>query len=174
MAFLAAAAPLLGTIGSVVGAAGSVASGLYAGQVSKNNAVVAGQNATYAEEAGSVDANAQSMKGAARSAQIKTAQAASGVDVNSGSAADVQASQRGSDALDIETILHNADLSAYGYRTQQQNFETQATQDEVGGLLKGTSSLIESAPSLSFKWGATPPAANSDVFTGLGPVVSGG
>lgn len=151
MAFLAAAAPVLGVLGGVVGAAGSLYQGMYAGQVSKNNAIVAKQNADYVEKAGQVEAEVQSMKGAAKSARIKSVQSASGVDVNTGSAAAVQASQRGANAFDIETIVHNADLSAYGYRTQAKNFEDQATQDEVGGFLNAGSTLIGSASSIN--WG---------------------
>lgn len=156
MAFVAAALPLLSTIGSVVGAAGTLASGLYAGQVASNNATIAGQNAEYAKEAGQVGAANQSMKGAAKSARIKTSFAANGIDVNSGSASEVEASQAGENALDVDTVLHNADLRAYGYTTQQQNFEEEATQDRVGGILGATGSLLSKAPSLNFKWGQVP------------------
>lgn len=164
MAFLAAAAPVIGAVAGVAGAGISAFShiqqGNFAGQVADNNAVVAKQNADYAIEAGTVDAGTQSMKGAAKSARIKTATAANGVDVNSGSAAAVEASQKGVNALDIDTILHNADLTAYGYTTQQKDFEAQADQDRTGGVLSavgdvlgGIGSLAGDAPSLSLKWG---------------------
>src|SRR6201986_26028 len=137
MAFLAAAAPVLGTIGTLVGVGGQVASGLYAGQVAKNNAQVAGQNASYALEAGTADAATQSLKGAAKVGQIKTSMAANGIDINSGSAPNVVASQEGADELDIENILHNSNLQAYGYRTQPTDFEAQGEQDVGGGVAGG-------------------------------------
>ena len=43
----------------------------------------------------------------------KTAQAANNIDVNTGSAVDVRASEREADVLDTATVLSNAELEAY-------------------------------------------------------------
>lgn len=164
MAFIAPALPVLGAIAGVAGAGidafGKYQSGQYAGQVAENNAHVAGQNAEYATEAGTADAGTQSLKGAVKSAGIKNAIAADGIDVNTGSAPKVLASQAEANQLDIETILHNSDLTAYGYRTQQSDLTDEAKQDRAGGVLgaigsglKGVSTLVDKAPSLPLKWG---------------------
>ncbi len=164
MAFIAPALPALGALASVagagIGAFSKYQSGQFAGQVAENNAQVAGQSAEYATEAGTADAATQSLKGAVKSAGIKNAIAANGIDVNTGSAPKVLASQAETNQLDIETILHNSDLTAYGYRTQQQDLIDQAKQDREGGVLgamgeglSGISTLVDKAPSLPLKWG---------------------
>ena len=154
----------LATIGSVVSAAGTVASGFataananYQSQVAANNAQIAQQNAAYAIEAGQAKTEQQALKNASAGGAIKAAQAANGISVNSGSAVDVQVSEREKGTLDAETTLHNAQLQAYGYRTQATNFEAQSALDtqqagqaEFGGILGATGSLLSSAKSTGF------------------------
>lgn len=153
MAFVAPLLPLLGTIGAGVSAASAVYSGLYQGQVAQNNATIATQNATLARQTGQQQGAVSSEKGAAKIAEIKGAYAANNVDVNSGSAADVEAGQRGTNALDTATVLHNADLSAYGYTTQASNDEAEATQDRIQGVLKGAGSLLGNSSGINTgKW----------------------
>lgn len=134
MAFLAPILPALSVAGTVVSAVGSLESGLYAGQVSENNKKIALQNEAYTREAGQEEAAIESRKGAARKARVKSSIAAHGVDVNTGSAADVIAGEAETNALDIMTVLHNSDLAAYGYRTQAVGYEAQAKQDVAGGI----------------------------------------
>lgn len=154
MAFLAAVTPFLGTIGAVASGVGTLESGLYNGQVARNNAQIAGQNANYVEDAGFQQAENESLKSAATGGRIKAAQAANGIDVNTGSAVDVQAGQRGAGALDAETVLNNADLSAYGYRTQETNFEAQSQQDTTGGIYGAVGSFAEKASGINLSnWG---------------------
>ena len=167
MAFIAAAAPILGEIGAGVSAVSSVVGGIaasnnasYQAAVANNNAIIANNNAKYAMEAGSQKAQETSMKGAAQAGLIKTAQAANGVDVNSGSNSAVQTSQREESSLDTQQTEHNAALQAYGYRTQASNFTAQAGLDTAqaneavpGALIGATGSLLSNASSLSFKWG---------------------
>lgn len=154
MAFLAAAAPIIAVAGTAISAGSSVLNGMYAGQVADNNAKVAGQNAEYTLEAGGREAGISSLRGTEEGARIKTAQSAHGVEVNSGSASIVRASEAGKNELDLETILNNAELRAYGYRTQQTNLEAQGQQDRIGGVLEGIGTLAEAAPSLNMKWGS--------------------
>ena len=89
MAFLASAAPVLAALGVGAQAVGSLESGFYSGQVAKNNAKIATQSANYAHQAGSEEAATEGRKVAAEEAAIKTATGAHGIDVNTGSAADV-------------------------------------------------------------------------------------
>jgi hypothetical protein len=146
-ATIAAAA---GTVGAASSAIGDIGSGMYSAQVARNNATIASQNAQYAREAGQEQATIESMKGAAQLGKIKAAQAASGIDVNTGSAVDVQAGQREENQLDTETVLNNAELSAYGYTTQAQNYQTQASQDEWGGIFSGLGTALSKASGVSW------------------------
>ena len=88
----------------------------YRATVARNNAQIANQNATRAIAAGQQQAANQSLQNAETIGGIKTAQAANGVDVNSGSALDVQVSQRAKGQLDAQTALQKAQVEAYGYR----------------------------------------------------------
>lgn len=166
MTFAAPAALGLGALGAGVSAFGSIEQGQatanaanYQAQVSANNATIANQNANYATEAGQAQAGAQSLKGAATAGRIKTAQAASGIDVNTGSAANVQVSQREQSNVDSATMLNNAELQAYGYRSQATGFEaqeglekTEAEQAPIGADLSAAGGLLGSASGLGFKW----------------------
>lgn len=157
----------LGIVGAGVGAAGKLIGGIsannaanYQAQVAKNNATIARQNAEYSIQAGQSASERSSMKGAANLANIKVGQAASGVDVNTGSAADVQVSQREVNKLDTDTTMNNAALQSYGYTSQATGFEAQAKLDKyagksalIGGAIGAAGSLLGDASSLSFKWG---------------------
>lgn len=156
----------LGTLGAVTSAVGTVAGGLatagaasYQAQVARNNAEVERQNARQAIAAGQAQAAATSMKGAAQLGEIKASQAASGIDVNTGSAVDVQASERETNKLDSEVVLHNALLQNFGYRTQAVSDEAQAEMEDtkaieapIGAGLGAAGSLLSNASSISSKW----------------------
>ena len=64
--------------------------------------------------------------GAAQAGQIKAAQGASGVDVNSGSAKEVQTSQHLVSQMDLNTIREKAAKTAYDFSVQATNYENQA------------------------------------------------
>jgi hypothetical protein len=166
MAFLAAAAPVLAIAGAGISAIGTVEQGqatanasAYQAQVAQNNAIIAEQNATYASNAGLTQAAATSMKGAAAGGKVKAAQAASGIDVNTGSAVNVQASERETNVLNSETVLNNAELQAYGYRAAATGYkatagleEEEAAQAPVGAVLSATGNLLSAASSVGAKW----------------------
>lgn len=166
MAFAAPLALAAGVIGGGISAVGQLEAGQatanaasYRAEVAKNNAAIALQNATYAEQSGSAKATVQGMKGAAIGGKIKAGQGASGVDVNSGSAVAVRAAQREASLLDTETVLNNSQLEAYGYRTRATS-ETAtaglekmtAEQAPIGAAIGAAGSLLSSASSLGYKW----------------------
>lgn len=131
----------------------------YKAQVARNNAIIAEQNADYATRAGQAKAAQESLQGAAKLGRIRTAIAAGGLDVNSGSAVDVQESQAEQTALDVETVIHNAQLDAYGYRSQSKNFEAEAgLQDYSGketaaaGKTEAFGTLLSGASSAGSSW----------------------
>lgn len=133
----------------------------YQAQVAQNNATIAEQNRQYAIKAGEVKAEAQGRADRARFNQLLAGQAASGVDVNSGSPVDVRATQRSTDVFDTDTTLHNALLKAYGYEGTAMNYEAQAglnqaqSKQATAGLgLSTTAGLLGTASSLGSKWSA--------------------
>jgi hypothetical protein len=155
--------------GAGVSAAGTMYSGMAAGdaasyqaQVAKNNSLIAEQNAKYASEAGAAQATAVSLKGAAKMGKIKTAQAADNIDVNTGSAVNVRASEREAGVLDTATVLSNAELESYGYRAKATGYtaesgllQTQAEEAPIGAGIGATGSLLSGASSVGFKFGGS-------------------
>lgn len=156
-------------------------------QVARNNAAIAKEKGDYALEAGEQAGGNLSMKNAATVAKIKTAQAANNVDVNTGSARDVQISQRETGNLDAETVLNNAKLKDWGFRVEASNDEAQAKLDEMGGsqaaragTLGAEGSILGGASSLAFRGsqlfgsnGSKTPAAD-DSFVAGGSAGNGG
>lgn len=127
----------------------------YQAQVANNNAVIANQNADYAVRAGQAKGQQESMKGAANLGRLRAAQAANGIDINSGSDVDVQAGQAEVNQLNTENVIQNADLTAYGYRSQSGNFTAQSGLDtaegenaEQAGQTAALGSLLEGASSV--------------------------
>lgn len=192
-AFIAAALPVLTAIGAGITAVSTVAGGIasrnqanYQAEIARNNQTIALQNAARAEQAGNIQAEAQGRKGAARLAGIKVGQAASGLDVNKGTPVDVQSGQRETNQLDTETVLNNAELHAYGYRTQAMNFDAEEKLDRAkadnavsASLLKAAGGLLGSASSIGVKWtGSTSSGSDyqstgteaEDLAAGISPV----
>lgn len=151
---MAFAGGLLGTAGTALTAFSRLRQGAFAARVARNNAQVADYNARYARRAGVTAAANESMKAAETMGAIKGAIAANNVDVNTGSAADVQAGAREVAKLDVDTVLNNAELTAYGYTVQAKNFRDQAKQDEAGGIFDALGTLLSNAKGLSTKWGS--------------------
>lgn len=171
MAFALAAIPAISAISGIAGAgisaAGAISGGIaaknqanYQAQIANNNAIIAEQNAVRTEQAGIAAGENQGRKGAAKEAGIKVAQASNGVDVNTGSASEVQAGERQTDQLDTETVLSNSNLHAYGYRVQADNFEAEEALDKSKAAnavpaagLAAAGGLLSNASSIGLKWG---------------------
>ena len=157
----------------------------YNAQVAANNAVVANQNADYSIAAGEAKAADVSMKGAENVAKIKNAIATSGVDVNKGSAADVAASAREVNQLSTERTLSDAELTAYGYRTQATNFQAEQGLENLkaagalqgagyaatGAELAGDAGLLSGISGVASKWTTGSGAPNFGSGGGVSPAV---
>lgn len=185
--------PLLstaGTLSSIYGARtaakGDVAAGAAAAQADVYNAGVAGanadiaaQNEAWAAQAGNVDVGIQQMKNRADAGALKVNQAASGVDINSGSAVNVRASQAATGMLDALTIRSNAAKAAYGYETevasdkaQAELYKKQAVYDVTAGNQKAKATILAGEASAASGFGnymlqnslvgGTAPAAGGD------------
>ena len=149
----------LGLVGAGVSAIGAISQGnaesaqaSYEAQVARNNAITAGQNANYATAAGEQRAFNQALKERQQSQAVVSGLAASGIDINTGSAADVRTSQAAIGQQDVETVRQQAALTAYGYRTQATNYTAQATLDTAqagfdteAGWLKGLGGILTGA-----------------------------
>lgn len=192
---MAMVSAVLGLVGSVVSAAGAMqaasaqkASADYAAQVADNNATIANQNAELARQEGRQQADIASREAAAKLAEIRVAEAASGVDVNSGSALDVQAGQRQTSKLDTDTKEWEGEKVAYGYTTQAVNFKAQAEQDRISGqnaqaaggiaavgdIFGGLGNFASSASSIGFNWGGGGGSTGGYVSGGVAPPALGG
>jgi hypothetical protein len=133
MSFFSALAPIFSAVGSVVSLIGGVSQANaqkqqlnYQAAIANNNAIIAQQNQEYAAKAGAAQAQQVSLQEAQRLGAVKAAIAANNVDVNTGSAATVQESQRETGTLNALTTENNALLQAYGYGVQAQQYASQA------------------------------------------------
>lgn len=156
---LAVAGAAISAVGTISSAEASANSAHYGAAVARNNAIVANQNSDYAIASGLQKAETEGLKGASTLGKIKAGQAANNVDVNTGSANDVQVGSREASELDSETVLNNAQLSAFGYRSQATGFEaesklkdSEADSDITSGFLKAGGGLLGSASSLPGGW----------------------
>ena len=93
----------------------------YNAQVAANNAIIASQQRSAALQKGQADAQQAELKQSQLAGQQRAAMAANGVDLNSGSAIDVQASTKYLGLQDVNTIQSNAARTAWGYDVQGMN-----------------------------------------------------
>lgn len=149
----------IGFMGAQQQAAGQEAAANYQAQVAKNNQVVAAQNAQYASQAAAIQAQSKDFQNRAKQGGILAAQAASGIDVGSGSSAEVRQSAEQLGKLDTETIYSNALQTVRGDVQQSKNFEAQSQLDTLtarnarsAGTWQSFGSLIGGASSFSDKW----------------------
>lgn len=152
--------------------------GTYQKSVADTNASLAETQASDAIERGNVAASRQDMKTKQVVGSQRAGLAAQGVDVNSGSAMDVQGSTQAVGALDALTIKNNAWRTAWGYQAQAENYTTQgqfekqsadaaSTQTLLTGGMQFLSSGLKAAGSLKGKSSSvTDMGAGSGAFSG--------
>jgi hypothetical protein len=170
--------------GGVVGAEGAQKQGqaqllqnYYQAGIAQFNAQIARQNADWAVNQGEVQAQTYGIQAGQTLGHIITAQAGSGFDVGSGTAAAVQASQRKTFALDLEQIRANANQAAFGYNVQAVNFDKQAqlyqmagTNAAAAGQISAESSILGTVGSVASKWTQ---ASQVGLFGDFGSLASG-
>ncbi len=145
-AALAPIALVAGLAGAGISAAGTAnsleaqgANAAYQAQVAANNQKTAMQNAGMETQSGEIEASNMGLKTRAAVGQVKAKQAASGVDVNSGSAPKVRAAVSELGTLDAMTIRSNAAKKAYGYEVAASSAGAES------GLLEQESRQADSA-----------------------------
>lgn len=131
--------------GAMQSAHAQAESGKFNAQLAKNNATIAAQNADYAGKAGEAEAGVQQMKNRAKIGGILANQAASGIDVNSGSAVDIRQSAAELGQLDTETVRANAARKAYGYQIDEVDAKNQSKLDLYGAKTAKTAGTIGAA-----------------------------
>lgn len=139
----------LGAYGAISSADAASASAKFNAATAAQNQQIATQNANLAEAAGEQQAGMAQQKTRAEVGAIKASQAASNVDVNSGSAVDVQSSAADLGELNAITIRSNAAKQAYGYETQSTGYQDQSNLDTsqaanattAGGITAGSTIL---------------------------------
>jgi hypothetical protein len=131
----------------------------YKAQVAKINADIDRQNAAWARTKGETEAMQYGMKAAQQRGAIRAAQGASNIDVNTGSAKEVQRSQERIKDMDLATIRSNAAKVAYDYETKAVMDENQAGLDTMAGSyakqageIGAASSIIGTVGTVSSKW----------------------
>lgn len=134
LAYVGAASAVAGAATTAVGqfqaADAASSSAKYNAQIAANNATIATQNASYAARAGTAQAEQAQLQSRAKVGSIVANQAASGINVNSGSALDVQSSADKLGELNAITVKSNAARQAYGYQTQSTSFSSQSQLDQ--------------------------------------------
>lgn len=168
IATLAIASAAISAGSAVAGGVASANAANYQGAVAANNATIARRNAAYSAGATSSQVTQEGLKNAQRDAAVKVGAAANGLDVNTGSPANVEESQRKLGALDTATVAQRGAEQVYGYETQASSFQAQsaldrseAKSDLVGGFLKAAGSLAGNS------------AVDSAVSSAFGPAAGG-
>lgn len=105
----------------------------YKAQVAENNAAIARQKGVMDIQAGEIAAVNQGLKTRAKVGSEKAQQGAAGIDVNSGSAADVRAGTEELGMLDSLTIRSNAAKKAWSDEVDAGSNEAQAQLDRMAG-----------------------------------------
>lgn len=156
MAFLAAAAPVLGVISSLVGAAGAVYGGFAAKQAGDYQAAVAEQNAKIAEdnarraiERSQIKQQDQDMQTRADVGTQESLQAASGLSLSGGSQILSRKAVAELGRRDALNIRQDGEIESYNFKTQAvtQRAEGQLAKAKgrsalVGGFLSGAGGLL--------------------------------
>ncbi len=160
---LAIASTIASTVTSFVGAqqqaSAAKAQSEYNAAVARNNAIYAERAAKEAEERGRVKEMQVRQQTANLRGRQRAVLAANGVDVNTGSALDIQSDTAALGELDALTARSNAEREALGYRQQGQNFggeaalyDARARAAASGGLWSGATTLLGGAGTVADKW----------------------
>lgn len=163
---LAIGSTALSAGGSLLGAFGAQQGGQAQGRMLAYQAGVAGlnrkialQNRDYALATGETEAQRYGMQAAHRMGAIRAGIGASGIDIGSGSKAQVQEGQQLVTGIDLAQIRNNAARKAYGFEVEatqdaaQSGLYTAAAQEAVkAGNIKALGSLVSGAGSVASKW----------------------
>lgn len=149
----------IGATGAAFSADASASAFNYKAGIAQLNQQINKQNAAWAINQGGIKASNYGLKAGLEIADTKVTQAASGLDVNSGSKAAVRDTQGTVARYDQGTIVADAAHTAYGYETKAAADSAEAGLDRASadnaskaGKLGILSSIIGTASSVASKW----------------------
>lgn len=150
---------ILGAQGAKQSAAATQQMYNYQSGVARINSQIDLQNRDYALQVGEIQASQYGMKAREQAGQIRAAQGASNIDVNTGSNAEVQRSQHQIAQTDMGQIRSNAAKTAYDFEVKSAMDLNQSTLDIMAGQnaksagdIQAMQSIIGSVASVSSKW----------------------
>jgi hypothetical protein len=142
-------------VSGVVAAGGAVMQGQaqakqakYQSAVERNNATIAGWQATDAQQRGQIEEQRQRLATARLKGAQRAGMAANGIEIDSGSPLDVLMDTAQLGELDALTIRANAEREAYGFRSQQGNLTAQAGLTQMAGRNAVTAGYIGAGSTL--------------------------
>lgn len=151
------------------------AQGKYQSAVYSEDAAMAATRAADALSRGKVAGEESDLKTKETIGAERAAIAAGGADVNTGSAAEVQASTKYIGALDKITIENNAQREAYGYQVEESNLSQQgklamasASQEAAGLRMQSYGTLLTGAAQTYGLYAETKPKLPRSVGTATG------
>lgn len=142
--------------------------GRYSNRIAQINSQMSALQAADARKRGDVEAGQAIAKGNQRVGAQRVAFGAGGTDVNSGSAANVQASTAAVSQLDALTISHNAHLEAIGYNMQGINGAAQGRFAAIAGKNNEAQSIASGGA--KFADSITQGVANYNKYKAIVPV----
>ncbi len=131
----------------------------YKAGMALTNAQIATRNAEFTRDQGEKKAGYAGIQGAQKIGQIRAGQAAGGIEVGSGTGANVIAGQEWANREDQANIRDNSIRKAYGFDVEASNKRQEAAMDvragenaEKAGYLKAAGSILGTASSVASKW----------------------
>lgn len=150
---------VIGAVGASDSADASADAANYRAQVATNNATLANRQATYDTQVGDIQSMQSGRQTRARMGSVRATEGANGIDVNSGSAVDLQRDVAQQGALDGLTIRNNAARKAYTDQINSQSYtgeasldRSQASDAETAGFVNSFGSILGSASKVADKW----------------------
>lgn len=140
---MAAALPILALAATAVQTAGQIGQARSQSAAADFNQQQQQKNAQIALQQGVEDERMFRVQSYKQFGAEKAAYGASGVDSNSGSAADVLRSSAFEMERDAQKVKYGAQLKAQGYQTQAQLYGMESSSDSTGGYLSAAGTLLK-------------------------------
>ena len=146
---LAIASMALTAGAGVYSASAQRAAGKYEQQVAERNATIADQQAEQAKQIGNIDEERQLRRVRAALGSQRAALAANGIDVNSGTALDLQAETAGFGAADALNLRSNALREAWGFNVEATNQRNSGRAARAQGRNAAIGTMLTTASSVA-------------------------
>lgn len=163
-----AASVALGAMGTLQASEAQADAAEYNAQVSRNNAVIADQNAAMEREAGKEEERRHRMKVAQLKGEQRAAFGGNGILLDEGSPLDILMDTEEMGELDAQNILHDSEMRARNFEIQAGNFrgqagllDSQASSTRTGGYLSAAGGVMGGISDVSDKWNSYKPKTGS-------------